>query len=91
MFSTHISILAQVKCIAQVLRSFDPVEPCLSVGVSPAFNAAQDRKPRPFRESFGERVGLIESSFSKSSRVKGHRDQIIRRYSLDARILHGVE
>jgi hypothetical protein len=76
-FSAHIAILAQDECIAQVLHSFEAVEPRLSVGVSSAFDTPQDRNPRPFGESLGQGVGLVEPAFSKSSRVKRHWDQVV--------------
>ena len=91
MFSTHVSTLAQGECIAQVLPSFDAVEPSLSVGISAAFDAAQDRKPCPFGECFGEGVGLVESAFSQSSRVKRHGDKIIGRILLYSCVLHGFD
>jgi hypothetical protein len=91
MFAAHIATLAQRECVAQVLHSFLSVVPRLSVGVSSPFKTAQDRKPCPFGESFGESLGLVESAFSESSRVKRHRDQIIRWTALDASVLHGFE
>jgi hypothetical protein len=77
-FSTHIAILAQSERIAQVLHSFDSVKPRLSVGVSLAFDTTQDRQPCPFRESFGESVGLVEPALSQSGRVKWHGDQVMQ-------------